>query len=156
MKRLRKFLALTLALVSVLILCVAPVQAWPPRTTAESFETCDLSTVQGSITTRGGMTFWRDVTLTCYYTSDDPRARGVGYSTINANLDANGNGPAWGTCYFVSDEGGIWPGRWHQQWTATSRTGKGVAPGEGIYQGQTAILTFNNPQITWEFLETGR
>jgi hypothetical protein len=155
MKRVRKSVALTLALVSVLIICASPTQAQATRTVAHAIMSCDPATIHGSITTRDGMMFWRDVHIMCYLTSEDPRARGWCESHNNANLDATGSGPAWGTCDLYTYDGGVWYGKWHQHWSPTLNVGSAVASGDGTYRGQIAFLTFNNSDVTWEFLETG-
>jgi hypothetical protein len=49
-----------------------------------------------------------------YMPGSDPRCSGLTTSVRNANLDADGVGPSWGTFHMVLEEGSLdgWDGSW--------------------------------------------
>lgn len=55
----------------------------------------------------------RDGLIVSRLSSDDPRVTGWLTVTNNSNLDANLEGPSWGTFRLdVDDNGGVWEGTW--------------------------------------------
>ena len=62
--------------------------------------------------TPGSRVHTRGYVITTEFISTDPRVDGVSTITVNANFDADGNGPAWGTISISPYEGGTWEGVW--------------------------------------------
>lgn len=89
----------------------------------------------------GSRTHIRDGVVVSRIISDDARVTGWMTVVFNANVDANFEGPAWGTFSIaVDDSGGIWEGTWQGlriaedgYWTAALNVqGKGFG---GIVDG---------------------
>ncbi len=83
----------------------------------------------------GSRTHMRNGVVRSEVFSDDPRMTGEMMVVFNANVDANFEGPAWGTfIFFVKDSDGIWEGTWQGlrvaedgHWTAELNVrGKGI------------------------------
>ena len=56
----------------------------------------------------------RDALIVSRLLSDDPRVTGWLTVEANSNLDANLEGPSWGTVRLEVDDGeGVWEGTWH-------------------------------------------
>ena len=60
----------------------------------------------------GSRTHMRSAVIVTRVLSDDPRVQGFMMVELNANWDANFEGPIWGTFSLMLDEGGIWVGTW--------------------------------------------
>ena len=60
----------------------------------------------------GSRTHIRDAVIATRVFSDDPRVAGLMFVEMNANWDANFEGPIWGTFSLMLDSEGIWVGTW--------------------------------------------
>ena len=60
----------------------------------------------------GSRTHIRDAVIVTRVFSDDPRVAGMMMVEMNANWDANFQGPIWGTFSILLDSEGIWVGTW--------------------------------------------
>jgi hypothetical protein len=155
MKRVRKSVALTLALVGIFILCVAPTQAEKPRDTVTSVSVCGPFE-GGRFETHNGITFIRDAPITCRHTSSDPRGNGTTHAIWNGNLDASSSGPFWGFDRFVSDEGGVWLCHFKGQLVNGIQVGHAGIKGEGLYEGLFGKVTIEGSVFTWEIVDPGK
>jgi hypothetical protein len=158
--RQRRNVALVVALIATLVICVGPVQAKPTRITFSAHEEL-VDGADGTTTSHGGMTFIRNATLTYRDTAANPMDIGTNYTTFNANWDANGNGPIWGKNRLVTDEGGVWEGSWNGTASAFGADFHGHAEdrGEGMYKGLVAKITLHSDPtgiaVGWEILKRG-
>ena len=83
--------------------------------------------------------------------TSDPGLAGYQVSTLNANLDASGNGSAWGTftTYTFANEP-VFSGTWNGTFENARLGGHSVAKGLGAYAGQHLtgdILTADIPNV---------
>jgi hypothetical protein len=62
--------------------------------------------------TAGSRIHIRGYVITTEFISTDSRVEGVSTIAVNANFDADGSGPAWGTISIAPDDGGTWDGVW--------------------------------------------
>jgi hypothetical protein len=123
--RMRQNKALAVVVVSLIALSLLPVQA----VTAEAeFITCEGAFIPlgvldpGTRTYPGGNMHVRGMVGT--YQQDmpdsDPRCSGLNTVVTNANWDAYGAGPSWGTFHVVPNELSSYTGGWDGTWTGMS------------------------------------
>ena len=151
----KQYKALALVIVTLILLSLFPVQA----VTAEAtFTTCEgvlifLGVVElGTWTHPGGNTHIRGM-VGKYRQSmpdSDPRCSGWTTSVRNANLDADGVGPSWGTFHMVLEEGG--PDGWDGNWTGMSYADgtisiRVVGHGFGNLEGQHVFMDVAFPAM---------
>ena len=80
----------------------------------------------------------RDVLVVSRLIADDPRATGWLTVGLNSNLDANFEGPSWGTFRLdVDDTDGFWEGTWTGYRTAYDGYWVGTIYGQGKGYGGT-------------------
>jgi hypothetical protein len=108
----------------------------------------------------GSRTHLRNTVIISQVYSLDPRVTGSMTIELNANWDADFEGPLWGTFSFAVDSGGIWVGTWQglrervaeDQWTGTLHViGKGYG---GIVDGmklmaEDRIVSFTPAPIAY-------
>jgi hypothetical protein len=130
----------TLALIAALLLMPGSAGATATRIDYTVTETC-TQTSPGEVTFPGGNIHIRGATLECQDVATIPQATGTNYIVMNTNLDATGNGRAWGTWRLETGEGGVWEGTWEGALTAGFVSGHGVAHGSEIYEGQQNFVS---------------
>ena len=131
-------LATITALIAGVLLMAAPVEGKATRIPFTAEESCTI-TSPGTWTSADGTLHIRGLTEECDNASSIPWS-GTDYAVLNANLDATGSGPMWGT-WRLEVEGGGWEGVWHGTVTGMLSTepsgmGRSVGHGTGIYEGQ--------------------
>lgn len=142
----RKRILTLIALMAVPLLVAQPVGAKATKTTFTGIE-CAIATFdEGTVTHPGGNTHIRGREAVDREDAvDEPRMTGRAYLYANANLDANGVGPLWGTWTITPDgpfEGGIWEGQFTGMAHADgSRSFGRVGHGRGDFEGQKVIMT---------------
>lgn len=109
----------------------------------------------------------RGFTILTVFESADDRVRGEATITINANFDADGNGPAWGTISVdIVDDDGTWDGRWEgvrvkegDVWVipvhASLRGTGGLVDGM-LYSAVDTIVSYTLAVIAYEGVIEGR
>jgi len=122
MRRSKALAVIVVALVAVLLL---PVSVASARAT---FITCEGAFIPwgiadfGTWTHPGGNCHVRD--MVAFYQQvmpgSDPRCNGLNTVVTNANWDANGVGPSWGTFRVVPNEYSSYTGGWDGTWTGMS------------------------------------
>jgi hypothetical protein len=151
----KRYKTLALVIVTLILLSLFPVQA----VTAEAtFTTCEgmlipLGVVElGTWTHPGGNTHIRGMVGKYRQSmpSSDPRCSGWTTSVRNANLDADGVGPSWGTFHMVLEEGG--PDGWDGSWTGMSYADgtisiQVVGHGFGNLEGQHVFMDVAFPAM---------
>ncbi len=136
-----RLIAVALMLLGMLMLPVTPAAAAEKTVYQCSEDFADAEGLPpGTVTvTNGGITQIRGAGMLLRDEGDSPLVTGYDTITFNANWDADGNGPIWGTAHFVTDEGGVWEG----QWTGQAKSGgfpylvHAVLNGSGKYAGMT-------------------
>lgn len=149
----KKYRTPGLVVVTLILLSLLPVQV----VTAEAvFTTCEgvlipLGVVEfGTWTYPGGNTHIRGM-VGKYQQSmpnSDPRCSGWTTSVRNANLDADGAGPSWGTFHMVLEEGGTdgWDGSWTgMSYADGSSSIQVVGHGFGNLEGQHVFVDIAFP-----------
>jgi hypothetical protein len=147
--------ALALVLVTLMALSLLPVQAVSAEAT---FTTCQGGFVPvgmldpGTWTYPGGNVHLRG--MVALYQQDmpgsDPRCSGLNTVTTNANWDAYGAGPSWGTFHVVLAEGssdgwdGTWTGMSYADGSASIRV---VGHGYGDLEGQHVFVNITFPGL---------
>jgi hypothetical protein len=133
--RLCRVSALALA---VVLLAVAPLGAKSNVSEFECFET-PLGIIQPPevhVTPSGNMHLRGMVSQYEEYSLTEPRLNGVNSVEVNANWDADGHGPMWGTFINNSTAGdGAWEGTWEGQLDADGVTYHATGKGTGAYAG---------------------
>jgi hypothetical protein len=117
-----RLLLVILAVMAMALLPAIPVGAEASRTEFSVLETMVDVLDWGTWTTLpNGRLQVRGWVLQNYDDTDDPRTKGTNIVTINANWDADGAGPFWGTFHLEPDgHDGYWDGSF-----------TGVMPAEG-------------------------
>jgi len=113
----KKIKALSFVLVAMIVLLPLPVQAASAQAT---FTPCEgilipLGMIDpGRWTYPGGNMHVRDMVTEYQQNMNDPRCSGLTTVVTNANWDASGAGPFWGTSTMVIEGGGSdgWDGTW--------------------------------------------
>ena len=134
-----------------------------PATSSTPFPACVVE--QGTVT-RPGHGRWtiRDMgTLTIVWSTSDPTGlSGYQIATLNANLDASGNGPAWGTfTTYKSPTEPLFSGTYNGKFEDARLGGHFVGKGLGAYAGQHIsgdLLRVDTPMgnVIGEIKQTGR
>jgi hypothetical protein len=154
-KEMKKYRTPGLVVVTLILLSLLPVQV----VTAEAiFTTCEgvlipLGVVElGTWTYPGGNTHIRGMVAKYQQSmpNSDPRCSGLTTSVRNANLDADGAGPSWGTFHMVLEEGG--PDGWDGSWTGMSYADGSssiqvVGHGFGNLEGQHVFVDIAFPAM---------
>ncbi|NIV37085.1 MAG: hypothetical protein GWN58_48935 [Anaerolineae bacterium] len=147
--------ALALVVVTLILLSLLPVQAVAAEAT---FTTCEGVLIPlgvlnpGTWTYPGGNTHVRGMVgmYKQYMPNSDPRCSGLTTSVRNANLDAYGVGPSWGTFQMVLEEGssdgweGSWTGMSYADGTISIRV---VGHGFGNLEGQHVFVDIAFPAM---------
>lgn len=117
--------ALAVVVATLMALALLPVQAMSAKAT---FTTCEGAFIPAGIldygtwTYPGGNTHVRG--MVAMYDQDmpgsDPRCSGSNTVVTNANWDAYGVGPSWGTFHVVPNEDSGFEGGWDGTWTGMS------------------------------------
>jgi hypothetical protein len=132
-------LAIITALTASVLLQAGTAEARATRIPFTSTEYCAITSF-GTWTSPDGNLHIRGLTLECTGSTTMPQLDGTNHYVWNANLDATGSGPAWGTWRLETEDGG-WEGAYHTTVTGflsaePHDTGRGVGHGTGIYEGQ--------------------
>jgi hypothetical protein len=88
----------------------------------------------------------------------DPRCNGLNTVVTNANWDANGVGPSWGTFHVVLDEES--PDGWDGTWTGMSYSDgttsiQVVGHGYGTLEGQQVFVEIGFPGLFYPGVASG-
>jgi hypothetical protein len=113
----KKHIALAFVLVALIALLLVPMQ---DATAQAAFYPCNPMFIPtgivdpGAWTYPGGNIHVRGMVSRYQQTASDPRCTGLNTSVTNANWDAAGVGPMWGTFNMVLEEDGLngWEGTW--------------------------------------------
>ncbi len=91
----------------------------------------------GEWTFPGGNQHVRNWGLVYAVDASDDRVTGTNWVLVNANWDANGFGPGWGTYHQepAAHPGGYWEGTWTGQWSAEGYVIRIVGRGYGTLAG---------------------
>ncbi len=146
MKTQKRLILTIVTVLGVLLVSAAPIAAQASITEFTGTEVCNIDNPinPGILTFPDGNLHVRGLVFLCRDESSDPR--GTGYNTIvmNANVDANGLGPIWGTFHFETDEGGVWEGTWEAMVKTNSSQHHATGTGQGIYEGMTLWADIEN------------
>jgi hypothetical protein len=82
----------------------------------------------------------------------DPRDIGENTVLVNANWNANGIGPMWGTFTFETNEGGLWQGTWAGLMTELGPKYTAAGDGYGMYSGMKIWVDVNYGECRVTFL----
>ncbi len=109
--RRQRLLVVILAVVTALVLVTGTVAAKATKTEFTGVSTAAVID-PGVMTYPDGNVHIRGMVLEVYLEADDTRVEGTETVVGNANLDANGAGPVWGTSHIEVDYGGggVWEG----------------------------------------------
>ncbi len=136
----------------VLLAFAAPIAAQASVTEFTGTEVCNP--IDPGITTfHDGNVHIRGMVLLCRETSSDPRATGENTVVMNANWDANGLGPMWGTAYIATDEGGAWKATWEGMITTNGSQYHSSATGQGRYEGMKQWVDSVNGEFQGRILD---
>jgi hypothetical protein len=115
MKRQRHLILVVMALIAALAFLTGPVAAKATKTEFTGTDTRGAVTDPGILTFPDGNVHLRGMVLELHIQATDPRVTGPETVVANANLDAYGAGPVWGTSHLEVDYGGggIWEGTWN-------------------------------------------
>jgi hypothetical protein len=124
-KKMRQNKALAVVVVSLIALSLLPVQAVSAKATMVPCEGAFIPAglVDPGISTYpGGNWHVRDMVGTYQQVmpGSDPRCNGLNTVVTNANWDASGAGPSWGTFHVVPNEYSNYTGGWDGTWTGMS------------------------------------
>ncbi|MCL7452474.1 MAG: hypothetical protein M8467_05445 [Anaerolineae bacterium] len=151
----RQHKALAVIVVSLIALSLLPVQAVSAEAT---FTTCEGAFIPlgildwGTSTYPGGNVHLRG--MVALYQQDmpgsDPHCSGLNTVVSNANWDAYGVGPSWGTFHVVLEEGS--PDGWDGTWTGMSYADgttsiRVVGHGYGALEGQHVFVDIEFPAM---------
>ncbi len=151
--RTQKRLILTIVTtLGVLLAFAAPIAAQASVTEITGTEDC-TTTNEGIWTFHDGNVHIRGMVLLCRETSSDPRATGKNTVVMNANWDANGFGPMWGTAHIETDEGGVWEGTWEGLVTTSVSKYHARATGQGVYEGMKQWVDSVNGEFQGRILD---
>ena len=147
--------ALVVVVVSLIALTLIPVQA---VCAAATFTTCQGAFIPLGVLDPGTWTYpggnWHVRDMVGQYQQvmpgSDSRCNGLNTVTTNANWDAYGVGPSWGTFHVVLEDGS--PGGWDGTWTGMSyadgRTSiRVVGHGYGDLAGQHVFVDIEFPAM---------
>jgi hypothetical protein len=151
----RKYKMIAIVVVTLIALSVLPMGAESAQAT---FTTCEGAFIPlgmpdpGTWTYPGGNTHVRG--MVALYQQDmpnsDPRCSGTNTVITNANWDAYGVGPSWGTFHVVLAEGSSdgWNGRWTGMSYADGTTSiHVVGSGYGQLEGQQVFVDIEFPDL---------
>lgn len=149
MKTRGRVMLVLVALAAGLLLFAVPALAQATTTTFTLQETCPPESQWQfeKITFPDGNLHIRGASFDCQDVGTIPEATGTNHIVLNANFDANGLGPMWGTIRLVTSVG-TWDGTWTGQITANGSVIQGISQGSGGLEGQKLFLFGQNGQFT--------
>jgi hypothetical protein len=144
MKRRKHLASVVLALIAALLVATGPAAA--EATVTEYTGTSTLLGIDdwGTWTFPDGNIHVRGCVHVYYDDTTDDRLTGLIYPAVNADWDATGVGPMWGTIRIEPDIGG---GFWEGTWTGMVHADKsfsirGVGQGRGDFEGLKVSFTY--------------